>query len=221
MTLPYLEVDPPAARASVIWLHGLGADGHDFEAIVPELGLPPSAGVRFIFPHAPERPVTINSGYVMRAWYDIVSLDFAAAQDTAGIRESAQQIEALIAAEYQRGVAYENIVLAGFSQGGVIALQVALRYPQRLAGVMALSTYLAMPDRLALEASEANRTIPIFMAHGVDDTVVPYAQGEAARRLLEQQHYPLTWQAYPMEHSVHPDEVGDIARWLRQVLALA
>ena len=221
MLLPYVEVATKDVQASVIWLHGLGADGHDFEAIVPELGLPESAGVRFIFPHAPERPVTINSGYVMRAWYDIKSMDFNVAQDEEAIHESAEQIEALIEAEHQRGIPYEKILLAGFSQGGAIALQVALRFQHRLAGVMALSTYLALPDTLVAEASQVNRELSVFMAHGIDDPIVPFALGDACRQQLVEQHYNVQWHAYPMEHSVHPDEISDIAVWLKQVLAFA
>ena len=221
MSLPFIEVGSSNATASVIWLHGLGADGHDFEAIVPELGLPADATVRFIFPHAPERPVTVNQGYVMRAWYDIKSLQIDAAQDEAGIRESAQQIEALIEAEHLRGVPYEKIVLAGFSQGGVIALQTGLRFQHRLAGIMALSTYLALADSLATESSEVNRDISIFMAHGIDDSVVPYPLGEASKQQLLEQQYQVQWHSYPMEHSVHPDEIDDIASWLKQVLAIA
>ena len=221
MLLPYVEVDARHVQASVIWLHGLGADGHDFEAIVPELALPESAGVRFIFPHAPERPVTINSGYVMRAWYDVVSLDTAAEQDEVGIHESARQVARLIEAEHQRGIAYEKILLAGFSQGGVIALQLGLRFQHRLAGVMALSTYLALPDTLAAEASEANYHVPIFMGHGIDDSVVPFAHGEASQRRLVSQGYKVQWHTYPMDHSIHPDEIRHIAAWLKKTLDIA
>ena len=218
--LPFIEVGNESATASVIWLHGLGADGHDFEAIVPELNLPAGNGVRFIFPHAPERAVTINSGYVMRAWYDIKSMDFNAAQDIEGIQTSAQQVAELIEAEHRRGISYENIALAGFSQGGVIALHAGLRFQHRLAGIMALSTYLAMADSLSGEASEKNHDIPIFMAHGIDDPVVPYALGELSRQQLHAQNYAVQWHRYPMEHSVHPDEIEDIAMWLKQIFAI-
>ena len=220
MSLPYIEIAANNAQASVIWLHGLGADGHDFEAIVPELDLPESSSVRFIFPHAPERPVTINSGYVMRAWYDIQSLDFDAAQDAAGIRQSAEQVAALIEAEHQRGIPYEKIILAGFSQGGVIALQTGLRFPHRLAGILALSTYLALPNTLAAEASAVNRDIPIFMAHGIDDSVVPFPLGEASQQQLVALGYCVQWHRYPMDHSVHPDEIVDLATWLVETLAI-
>ena len=221
MTLPYVEVGPEQATASIIWLHGLGADGHDFEGIVPELAIADSAKIRFIFPHAPERPVTVNQGYVMRAWYDIKGLQIDAEQDEQGIRDSSNQIEAIIEAEHQRGVPYERIILAGFSQGGVIALHLGLRFQHRLAGVMALSTYLALPDTLATEASEVNHDVPVFFAHGMDDQVVPFALGDASRQKLEAQNYKVQWQAYPMEHSVHPDEISDIAIWLKQVLAIS
>lgn len=221
MLLPFIEAGAEQATASVIWLHGLGADGHDFEAIVPELQLPEGSPVRFIFPHAPEQAVTINQGYVMRAWYDITSLDFNAAQDAAGIRQSAEQLAALIESEHQRGIAYDRIVIAGFSQGGVIALQTGLRFPHRLAGIMALSTYLALPETLATEASQVNQEIPIFMAHGIDDDIVPYVLGEISKQQLVKQGYPVEWQSYPMGHSVHPDEINDISAWLRQVLALS
>ena len=221
MTLPYVEVGSENATASIIWLHGLGADGHDFEGIVPELGLPENTSIRFIFPHAPERAVTVNNGYVMRAWYDIKSLEIDAEQDEQGIRDSAKQIEALIESEHQRGIAYDKIVLAGFSQGGVIALHLGLRFKHRLAGVMALSTYLGLADTLAAEANQVNRDVSIFMAHGVDDQVVPLALGNASRLQLEAQSYGVQWQSYPMEHSVHPDEMDDIAVWLKQVLAVS
>lgn len=220
MTLPYVEVAAEPARASIIWLHGLGADGHDFEGIVPELGLPDHAGIRFIFPHAPERPVTVNNGYVMRAWYDIQSLQIDAEQDEQGIRDSARQVEDLIEAEHQRGIPYDKIILAGFSQGGVIALHQGLRYQHRLAGVMALSTYLALADKLAAEASDHNRELPVFIAHGIDDQIVPVHLGEASRQQLVAQGYQVQWQSYPMEHSVHPDEIDDIARWIREVLEI-
>lgn len=221
MTLPYVEVGSDNASASIIWLHGLGADGHDFEGIVPELALPESAGLRFIFPHAPERAVTVNNGYVMRAWYDIKSLEIDAAQDEHGIRESAKLIEALIEAEHQRGIAYNKIILAGFSQGGVIALHLGLRFQHRLAGIMALSAYLSLSDTLATEASNVNTEVPIFMAHGIDDSIVPIALGEASRQQLEAQNYKVEWHTYPMEHSVHPDEISAIAVWLKQLLAIS
>ena len=216
--LPCVELGPEQAEHSIIWLHGLGANGHDFEPIVPELQLPASAKIRFIFPHAPQQPVTINSGVVMPAWHDIVSPDFAQQEDEAGIRQSQQHIDILIQRETARGIATENIIIAGFSQGGAIALQTGLRYPQRLAGVMALSSYLPLAQSLHREASEANRNLPIFMAHGNHDPIVPLTLGEDSRHYLEQYGYEPEWKTYNMEHSVCQDEIDDISRWLKQIL---
>jgi len=199
-------------------MHGLGADGNDFVPIVSELKLPPTAGIRFIFPHAPTRPVTINNGYVMRAWYDIVGSDLTTRGDEAGIRDSQQRIEQLIAREKGRGIVARRIVLAGFSQGGVIALQTGLRHSERLAGIMALSTYLALPQALSREANAANRDVPIFMAHGTGDQVILHAWAEQSRRTLEDQGYRIEWHAYPMPHSLCLEEVRDIAAWLKKVL---
>ena len=210
-----------AANAAVIWLHGLGADGFDFVPIVAELALPRTASVRFIFPHAPTRPVTINNGYVMRAWYDIRGIARSAAEDAQGIRESQATVAALIAAQEASGIAANRIVIAGFSQGGAIALQTALRYPSALAGVMALSTYLPLQATLAQEAAAANRRIPILMCHGVRDPMVPAQLGEASRQSLTDLGYGVDWRTYPMEHSVCPAELADIGRWLQQVLAAA
>jgi phospholipase/carboxylesterase len=204
---------------SVILLHGLGADGHDFEAIVPELDLPDSLGVRFVFPHAPVRPVTVNGGHRMRAWYDIATLERGAWQDEAGIRESAQTATRLIGREVERGVSASRIVLAGFSQGGAIALFAGLRHPERLAGILALSTYLPLPTTLAAEAHPANAAVPVFMAHGTYDPVVPLALAEESRRVLADQGVSLEWHTYPMAHSVSPDEVAAIGGFLRRVLA--
>jgi len=207
-----------AANAAVIWLHGLGADGFDFVPIVPELGLPRTLPVRFIFPHASARPVTINNGYVMRAWYDIRGISRSAAEDEQGIRESQSRIAALIDAQERTGVPAERIVIAGFSQGGAIALQTALRYPQALAGVLALSTYLPLQQTLVQEAAAANRRIPILMCHGVRDPVVPAQLGEFSRQSLNDLGYAVDWRTYPMEHSVCPAEIADLGRWLQQVL---
>lgn len=218
--LACVERGPEQVEYSIIWLHGLGANGHDFEPIVPELQLPASANIRFIFPHAQQQPVTINSGVVMPAWYDIVSPDFAQQEDETGIRQSQQHIDALIQQENARGIATENIVIAGFSQGGAIALQTGLRYPQRLAGVMALSSYLPLVQSLHQEASVANQNVPIFMAHGSHDPVVPLALGEDSRHYLEQYGYEPDWKTYYMEHSVCPDEIDDISRWLKQIFQL-
>ena len=215
--LETLEIETgPSPRAAVIWLHGLGADGHDFEPIVPELGLPAAApGVRFIFPHAPHQAVTINGGAVMRAWYDVTG---DGRQDAAGIRASQVRVEALIARERARGIATRSIVLAGFSQGGAIALQTGLRHPERLAGILALSAYLLLPDTLAQEASEANRDAPIFMSHGTQDPVIPLSWATRSRDHLVALGYAVEWRQYPMPHSVCAEEIADIARWFRGIL---
>jgi phospholipase/carboxylesterase len=202
----------------VIWLHGLGADGHDFEPIVPELVRPGERALRFVFPHAPVRPVTLNGGYPMRAWYDIMALERGAAQDEAGIRASQQTITTLIARENERGIATEHIVLAGFSQGGALALYAGTRYPQRLAGIMGLSCYLLQGARLEAERTAANQSTPVFMAHGSQDPVVAPVLGEEARRQLLAAGYAVEWHSYSMPHSVCPQEVADVAAWLRRVL---
>jgi len=199
----------------VIWLHGLGADGHDFEPIVPELRLPKP--VRFVFPHAPIRPVTINQGMRMRAWYDIFQFG-GGPEDEAGIRASHKLVEELIAAEKKRGFKADQIVLAGFSQGGAIVLQTALRYPERLAGVMALSTYVPIASSLAAERNEANQDVPIFMAHGQFDDLIPIDRAKRSRDLLEKLGYSVTWKDYPMPHAVCAEEIGDIARFLVRIL---
>jgi phospholipase/carboxylesterase len=199
---------PP--QAAVIWLHGLGADGHDFEPIVPELKLPQP--VRFVFPHAPLRPVTINQGMRMRAWYDIFQFG-GGPEDEAGIRASQALVEKLIATEKGK-----KIVLAGFSQGGAIVLQTALRYPERLAGVLALSTYLPLAASLEKERSGANKDLPIFMAHGQFDDIIPIDRARRSRELLERLGYPVTWKDYPMPHSVCAPEIGDISSFLARIL---
>ncbi|HTR58433.1 MAG TPA: dienelactone hydrolase family protein [Casimicrobiaceae bacterium] len=217
--LPSIELETaPGAGASVIWLHGLGADGNDFVPIVPELRLPPSQPVRFIFPHAPVRPVTINNGFRMRAWYDIAAADLTNRADLAGVRESRALIEALVAREKARGVPAARIVLAGFSQGGAIALYTGVRHAERLGGIIALSTYVVAADKLASEASAANRGLPIFMAHGTADPVVRPEWGEASRRALEAAGYPVEWHLYGMPHSVCMEEVVAIGEWLRRAL---
>jgi phospholipase/carboxylesterase len=211
----------PAAKpeAAVIWLHGLGADGHDFVPIVPELPLPATLSVRFVFPHAPVRPVTINNGYAMRAWYDIVGITLSAREDEAGIRDSEKQIRTLVQQELDSGIPAKRIVIAGFSQGGAIALQVALRFPQRLAGVLALSTYLPLREALRLEAAAENRDVPILMCHGSQDGVVPMALGSASRDALQALNYTIEWRAYPMAHEVCLQEINDIGAWLALRLA--
>jgi len=201
---------------AVIWLHGLGADGHDFEPLVPELRLPEDLALRFVFPHAPIRPVTINAGMRMRAWYDIVAIDRRARQDEEGIRASAAATVELIEREQERGIAAGRIVLAGFSQGGAIAIHAALRYPQRLAGLIALSTWMPLGETLAAEGSAANRDLPVFMAHGRQDPMVPVTLGEQTREALAAAGYPLEWQTYDMPHAVCPAEIADISAWLQE-----
>jgi phospholipase/carboxylesterase len=207
--------------ASVIWMHGLGADGNDFVPIVNELGLDSTPAIRFLFPHAPMRPVTINNGFVMRAWYDVTLGDLeghSRRADERGVRESQAQIAALIEREEKRGVAPERIVLAGFSQGGAVALQTGLRFPRKLAGMMALSTYLPLAESLPAEAAPANRQTPIFMAHGLYDPVIPIMMGAGSMTFLTGLGYAVEWRQYPMPHSVCPDEIEDIGAWLRKVL---
>jgi phospholipase/carboxylesterase len=220
--LDTIVLDSPAsATACVIWMHGLGADGTDFVPIVPELGLPKDHAVRFVFPNAPEIPVTINSGYVMPAWYDIVGVDLEKRADEAGVRRSQSQISEIIADQRAGGIAADRIVLAGFSQGGVIALQTALRYPETLAGVMALSTYLACPDTLGAESTLANKNIPIFYAHGAQDPVIPMTLAKQSKAKLETHGYKIEWHEYSMPHSVCAEEISDIAVFLKRVLAVA
>jgi len=209
----------PNPDFTVIWLHGLGADGHDFEPVVPLLGLPGDAAVRFVFPHAPVRPVTLNGGMPMRAWYDIKSLSASRDQDEAGIAASAALVEALMARETERGIPPSRQVLAGFSQGGAVALHVALRHPDRLAGLIALSTYLLFPERLEAEGSGANRDLPVFFAHGTQDPVVALDYGRRSAQHLEALGYPVDWREYAMPHAVNPEELVDIGRFLAARLA--
>lgn len=208
-------VPPDKPTASIIWLHGLGADGHDFVPIAQELQLPPSLALRFVFPHARPRPITINNGYVMRAWYDIKSLERLRPEDTDGVRESATVVDRYIEQETAAGIATNRIVIAGFSQGGAIALHAGLRYPQRLAGILALSTYLPLRDSLAVEASPANRDVPILMCHGLSDPVLSHDLGSSSRDLLEQLGYAVDWRSYPMQHQVCLEEIADISAWLQ------
>ena len=217
--LPRIEIESaPQPTAAVIWLHGLGADGNDFAGLVPELDLSACPPIRFVFPHAPSLPVTLNGGYVMPAWYDIRGSDLVSLQDDAGIRHSASAIEALIEFEASRGIPFENIVLAGFSQGCAMALHTGLRFGHRLAGIMALSGYLPLSDSFAAERHPANANTPIFMAHGSMDPVVVPARGESSRDLLSSLGHPVHWHSYPMQHSVHPLEIADIATFLARVL---
>ena len=208
---------PPSA--TVILLHGLGADGGDFVPIVNELGLPDTLPVRFVFPHAPMRPVTVNGGYVMRAWYDIKSFTPAGRADVEGTSESSRRIAQYIDRERERGVPSSRVVLSGFSQGGAVALYAGLRYPARLAGILAMSCYLPFPETLAAEKSAGNANVPILLCHGRRDPVVPISMGIEARGELEAQGYSPVWRDYPMEHSVCVEQIADVGRWLRERLA--
>jgi phospholipase/carboxylesterase len=217
--LEAIEIETgPRPDACVIWMHGLGADGHDFEPVVPELGLPERLRIRFVFPHAPIRPVTINAGMRMRAWYDILQLG-GGPEDEAGVRASQAAIEKLIEREKSRGVGAARIVLAGFSQGGAIALQAGLRHPEPVAGIVALSTYLPLAAKLPAERSAANAAVPIFMAHGVYDPMIAIARAQASREALAALGYRVEWREYPMPHSVCGEEIADIGAWLRARLA--
>ncbi|MGR9107511.1 MAG: alpha/beta hydrolase [Gammaproteobacteria bacterium] len=211
--LSAIEINPSSpADSCVIWLHGLGASGHDFEPVVPYLGLPDSLALRFVFPHAPERAVTVNQGYVMPAWYDIVELSINRRIDHAGIRDSVELIHELLEYEIESGIPAERIILAGFSQGGVIALEGGLQFRPKLGGIIGLSTYLA--DKLSVPPGD----LPIFLGHGWSDPVVPFVLGQQARDTLVQQGYPVEWHQYPMEHSVSMDEIRDIGAWISERL---
>ena len=202
---------------SVIWLHGLGADGHDFEPIVPELSLPADLSLRFVFPHAPVRPVTINGGMAMRAWYDIVSLDAEGRADAAGVHESTAILEALVGREKERGIAAGKIVIAGFSMGGAIAINTALHTQEKLAGLMALSTYLPLPGEL--DAASGSRDMPVFMAHGSFDPMLPLQWGQLSAQTLREAGFAVEWHEYPMAHAVCPEEIRDIREWLLTIYA--
>jgi phospholipase/carboxylesterase len=217
--LETIEIETaPAPTAAVVWLHGLGADGHDFEGLVPELRLPATPGVRFVFPHAPLQPVTINGGMVMRAWYDVFDDAGTRREDEAGVRTSERRIEALIARQRARGVGAARIVLAGFSQGGAMALHTGLRYGERLAGILALSCFLPLAGAVAAEASPANRDVPVFMAHGTHDPLIPLARAQRGRDVLVGLGYRVEWSQYPMPHAVCAQEVDAVGGWLRRVL---
>jgi phospholipase/carboxylesterase len=208
----------PAPTAAVIWLHGLGADGHDFEPIVPQLMWPDAPEIRFIFPHAPVRPVTLNGGMPMRAWYDIVSLTGDRDSDQRGIADSVNLGAKLVGRERERGIESSRVVVAGFSQGGAIALQLALRYPETLAGLIALSTYLLLEHRLENDQHAANMKLPVFVGHGTSDPMVPYFLGEAVAERLGAMGHPVERHSYPMQHAVCPDEIADLSAWLRNTL---
>lgn len=219
--LPCVEIEPSGeVRGAVVWMHGLGADGHDFEPIVPHLGLPDGHGVRFVFPNAPSIPVTLNGGMVMPAWYDIRELDLRREHDEQGILVSAASIEALLAREKERGVPAERIVVAGFSQGGAMALHVGLRYPERLAGILALSCYLVRAETVEEERSPASLGLPIFQAHGSMDPMVPLPRGEEAHRRLLELGHPVEWHTWPMGHQVCLEEIEAAGRFLVAKLGL-
>ncbi len=204
--------------ACVIWLHGLGADGHDFEPIVAELGLTRGHGIRFVFPHAPVRPITVNGGMEMRAWYDISDQGLEQGVDESGIRGSAEMVATLIEAEVTAGIDSARIVLAGFSQGGAIALHLGLRYPRRIAGILALSTYLPLPQSLSHEAASMQDKLPIFIAHGSRDPLIPEKFGDRSAKILETAGYLVDYHTYPMEHAVCAEEIRDISDWIQKRL---
>ena len=214
--LTTIEMEPKnAAQKSIIWLHGLGADGNDFVSIVPELHLPETLAVRFIFPHAPIMPITINNGYKMRAWYDITSLAINAKIDSEGMMKSVQALQTLIEKEISRGIESKNMMLAGFSQGAVIALLTGLLYKKPLAGILALSGYLPLTDEMIPLKNTRENAPPIFMAHGTEDTVVPYIAGQTTYQVLKKGLYPIEWHSYAMPHSVCAAEIKDISQWIQ------
>ena len=219
--LTTVEIEPTSpVRASVIWMHGLGADANDFRPIVPEMRLPAELGIRFVFPNAPIRPVTINGGMRMRAWYDVLTMDLPHREDPDGVYDSERAITALIEREKQRGVPAERMVLAGFSQGGAMALHIGLRYPNQLAGILALSCYIPLADRLSTERHLANQHTPLLVAHGDYDAVIPMRYGQLSIEKLENLGYQPEWRDYSMGHEVCWQEIRDIADWLARVLAL-
>ena len=218
--LDNIEIETaPNPTIAVVWLHGLGADGNDFVPLVRELDLTGLPGIRFVFPHANTMPVTINGGYVMRSWYDIVATDLTRREDEGGLRASQLQVEALIAREKARGIPASRIILAGFSQGCAMTLQTGLRHPEKLAGMLCLSGYLPLASVTGAERSEASLATPIFMAHGVQDPVVPFARAEESRKVVEALGYQVEWHAYPMQHTLCLEEVQDISTWIRKVVA--
>jgi phospholipase/carboxylesterase len=218
--LDNIEIETaPNPTIAVVWLHGLGADGNDFVPLVRELDLTGLPGIRFVFPHANTMPVTINGGYVMRSWYDIVATDLTRREDEAGLRASQLQVEALIAREKARGIPASRIILAGFSQGCAMTLQTGLRHPEKLAGMLCLSGYLPLASVAGAERSEASLGTPIFMAHGMQDHVVPFARAEESRKVVEALGYQVEWHAYPMQHTLCLEEVQDISTWIRKVVA--
>lgn len=222
MALETIQIETgPAPSATIIVLHGLGADGNDFVPIAQELDLAPAGHVRFVFPHAPVIPVTINDGYRMRAWYDILGMDLERREDEAGLRRSLATVEELLVSEKERGMAADRIVLAGFSQGCAVALLAGMRHRERLAGIAALSGYLPLAHTTAAERSDANSRTPVFMGHGLEDDVVNIERGRASRDALAGLGLPVEWHEYPMAHSVCMEEIADLNRWLLRVLAKA
>jgi phospholipase/carboxylesterase len=218
--LPFVEVNPKSQpKAAVIWLHGLGDSGNGFAPIVPELKLPDELGIRFVFPHAPIRPVTINNGMEMRAWYDITNMDFNNRADSQGVKESADLVADLIEDEIASGIPADKIVLVGFSQGGVVALHLGTRYAKTLGGIMSMSSYMSEPEKLAAEAHPANKDTSIFVAHGTHDDVVPVFMGNAAFKVLESNGYSVTWHEYAMQHNVCMQQLNDVSAWLQQKLS--
>lgn len=218
--LENIEIETaPNPQVAIIWMHGLGADGNDFVPLVRELDLAGLPGIRFVFPHAKTRPVTINGGYVMRAWYDIIGNDIVRFEDETGLRESQLEVEALIAREKARGIPAERIILAGFSQGCAMAIQTGLRHPEKLAGLLCLSGYVPLHTKLPDERSEAGQATPIFLVHGTYDGVIPVARATQSRDLLKAMGYQVEWHEYPMQHSLCMEEVKDISAWLKKTLA--
>lgn len=218
--LENIEIETaPNPQAAIIWMHGLGADGNDFVPLVKELDLTGLPGIRFVFPHAQTMPVTVNGGYVMRAWYDITNADLVRREDEGGLRRSQLQIEALIDREKARGIKADRIILAGFSQGCAMALQTGLRHPEKLAGLMCLSGYVPLSTTIAHERSEASIDTPVFMVHGRSDGVIPIARAEQSRDLLKSFGYQVEWHDYPMQHALCQEEVDHIGAWLKKVLA--
>lgn len=217
--LSEVEINPAGTpKATVIWLHGLGADGYDFASVIPRLNLAANAGIRFVFPHAPIRPITVNNGYHMRGWYDITGFDLSSREDEAGLNESRQTVIKLIQKENAAGIPSNKIILAGFSQGGAVAFHAGLRHAEKLAGILALSTYLPLASTIAKERSPANQQTPIFLAHGTEDSIIPLSWAEMARAQLTQMQYPISWHTYPIDHSVSLEEIADIGAWLTKVL---
>ncbi len=213
--LACVEINPATnAKATIIWLHGLGADGHDFESIVPQLQLPDDLAIRFVFPHAPMRPVTLNGGMKMPAWYDVIALSKGGREDEHGIKQAAQLIQAFITRENQRGIATDKIILAGFSQGGAMALYCGLLYPEKLAGIIGLSAYVPLANDVRQNRHTANQQTPLFLAGGIYDPIVQHAWTREATEQLQQLNYPISWHTYPMEHSVCLEEIRDIGQWV-------